>query len=74
VPPARILPKLHDCGAGLTKEEVRLGHSKDRISGAGEALSLALAHGIHVERLALRKFVESGNFSLNKLVAWWESA
>ncbi|MFZ3326006.1 MAG: hypothetical protein WA231_09000 [Methylocella sp.] len=40
----------------------------------GEPMSLALAHGSpHLGGLALPKFVERGNFSLNNLVIRWLS-
>jgi len=52
-----------------SKKQVRLDDNKIGISGAWRAVSLALAHGtLHVEGMALPKFVKGGNFSLNKLV------
>jgi len=43
--------------------------TKSAFLALGEPLPLALAHGPpHVEGLALPKFVERGNFSLNNLV------
>jgi hypothetical protein len=43
--------------------------TKSAFLALDEPISLALAHGSpHVEGLALPKFVESGNFRLNKLV------
>ena len=48
--------------------------TKSAFLALGEPLSLALPHGTpHVEGLALPKFVERGNFSLNKLVIRWIS-
>ena len=48
--------------------------TKSAFRALGEPMSLALAHGSpRVEGLALPKFVESGNFGLNKLVIRWES-
>lgn len=43
--------------------------TKSAFPALGGPLARALAHGSpHVEGVALLKFVESGNFSLNKLV------
>lgn len=48
--------------------------SKSAFPALGEPMSLALAHeSPHLEGLALPKFVERGNFSLNKLVIRWLS-
>jgi hypothetical protein len=60
--------------SGQSKEEARPGDNKIRISGAWRAAVTGLAHGSpHVEGVALPKFVERGNFSLNKLVIRWIS-
>jgi hypothetical protein len=46
--------------------------SKFAFPALGEPMSLALAHGSpHLGGLALPKFVERGNFSLNNLVIRW---
>jgi hypothetical protein len=45
---------------------------KSAFPALGEPLSLAIAHGtFHIKGLALPKFVERGNFSLNNLVIRW---
>jgi hypothetical protein len=48
--------------------------TKSAFPALGKPLSRALAHGRpHVENVALPKFAERGNFSLNKLVIRWIS-
>ena len=48
--------------------------TKSAFPALGKPLSLAIAHGtFHIKGLALPKFVERGNFSLNKLVIRWIS-
>jgi len=48
--------------------------TKSAFLALGEPMSPALTHGTpYVEGLALPKFVESGNFRLNKLVIPWKS-
>ncbi len=47
---------------------------KSAFPALGDPLSLALPHGSpHLGGLALPKFVERGNFNLNKLVIRWLS-
>jgi hypothetical protein len=60
--------------SGQSAEEVRLGDNKIRISGAWRAAVTGFAAwDPHAAGLALPKFVERGNFNLNKLVIRWLS-
>jgi hypothetical protein len=63
--------RLRGC---LTREEKRASESKRRISVLRRgAVAGFRAWDPNVEGLALPKFVENGNFNLNKLVIWWVS-
>jgi hypothetical protein len=69
-----ILPKLHDCDAGLTRKRYVWSTAKTAFPVLGQTLPRALAQwDHHGDGLALPNFVEGGNFSLNKLVIWWVS-